>query len=208
MKTLRTLIATTTLTLLLFSCGGTAEILSTPVENIDSSPLKVSELTKAEKQNWGHLDLVKDTIPGMSVDKAYAEIIKNKKGKSVIVAVIDSGIDIDHEDLDDVIWTNRKEIPNNGKDDDKNGYVDDVHGWNFLGGKDGKLVVAGPFFGNGDLRGLYIFNVKTIEEAEALTNSDPAIQAGSLIMELHPWYGSAALMKVNEIHEMLPRKEF
>ena len=69
----------------------------------------------------------------MSVDKAYAEIIKNKKGKKVIVAVIDSGIDIDHEDLNDVIWTNKGEIPNNGKDDDKNGYVDDVHGWNFLG---------------------------------------------------------------------------
>ncbi|WP_341214707.1 S8 family peptidase [uncultured Wocania sp.] len=118
---------------ILYSCGSTASIISTPVENIDTVPLKVSELTEAEKQNWGHLDLIKDTIPGMSVDKAYAEIIKNKKGKSVIVAVIDSGIDIDHEDLDDVIWTNRKEIPNNGKDDDKNGYVDDIHGWNFLG---------------------------------------------------------------------------
>lgn len=116
-----------------YGCGGTADILSTPVENIDTIPLKVSELTEDEKQNWGHLDLIKDTIPGMSVDKAYAEIIKNKKGKSVIVAVIDSGIDIDHEDLDGVVWTNPKEIPNNGKDDDKNGYVDDIHGWNFLG---------------------------------------------------------------------------
>ena len=94
-----------------------------------SSPLKVSELTEAEKQNWGHLDLEKDTIPGMSVDKAYSEIIKNKKGVKVIVAVIDSGIDIDHEDLDGVIWANKDEIPNNGKDDDNNGYVDDIHGW-------------------------------------------------------------------------------
>ncbi|WOD44994.1 S8 family peptidase [Hwangdonia lutea] len=116
-----------------YGCGGTANIISTPVENIDAIPLKVSELTEAEKQNWGHLDLVQDTIPGMSVDKAYAEIIKNKKGKSVIVAVIDSGIDIDHEDLNANIWTNTKEIPNNGKDDDNNGYVDDIHGWNFLG---------------------------------------------------------------------------
>lgn len=74
--------------------------------------------------------------------------------------------------------------------------------------KEGKLVVAGPFLDGGEIRGIYIFNVKTIEEAEALTNSDPAIKAGSLIMELHPWYGSAALMKVNEIHGMLPRKEF
>jgi subtilisin family serine protease len=119
--------------LLLVGCGSTSPILSTPIENIDNSPLKVMQLTEAEKKNWGHLDLVSDTIPGMSVDKAYAEIIKNKKGKKVIVAVIDSGIDIDHEDLDDVIWTNKKEIPNNGKDDDNNGYVDDIHGWNFLG---------------------------------------------------------------------------
>ncbi|WP_430467126.1 S8 family serine peptidase [Winogradskyella ouciana] len=118
---------------LMVGCGGTADILSTPVENIDTSPLKVTELTEAEKKNWGHLDLVRDTIPGMAVDRAYEEIIKGKKGKKVIVAVIDSGIDIDHEDLDDVIWTNEDEIPNNGKDDDNNGYVDDIHGWNFLG---------------------------------------------------------------------------
>ena len=117
---------------ILSGCGS-ADILSTPIENIDNTPLKVSELTEAEKHNWGHLDLVKDTIPGMSVDKAYSEIIKDKKGKTVIVAVIDTGIDIDHEDLDDVVWTNSKEIANNNKDDDGNGYVDDIHGWNFLG---------------------------------------------------------------------------
>ncbi|WP_299129196.1 S8 family peptidase [uncultured Winogradskyella sp.] len=117
----------------LFGCGSTADILTTPIENIDTSPLKVTDLTDAEKKNWGHLDLERDTIPGMAVDRAYSEIIKGKKGTKVIVAVIDSGIDIDHEDLDDVIWTNQDEIPNNGKDDDKNGYVDDIHGWNFLG---------------------------------------------------------------------------
>ena len=118
---------------LIYGCGSTAPILSTPIENIDSSPIKVSELTEQEKHTWGHLDLVKDTIPGMSVDKAYQDIIKNKKGETVIVAVIDTGIDINHEDLDGVMWTNTKEIPNNGIDDDKNGYVDDIHGWNFLG---------------------------------------------------------------------------
>lgn len=119
---------------LIFGCGGASTgVLSTPIENIDTMPLKVSELTETQKNSWGHLDLSKDTIPGMSIDKAYNEIIKNKKGQTTIVAVIDSGIDIDHEDLDDVIWTNTKEIPNNGKDDDNNGYVDDIHGWNFLG---------------------------------------------------------------------------
>ncbi|MDC6350666.1 S8 family serine peptidase [Zeaxanthinibacter sp. PT1] len=118
--------------LLMVSCGGTS-IVSTPVENIDNVPLKTAELTQAEKENWGHLDLIKDTIPGMSVDKAYREIIGNKKGETVIVAVLDAGVDLEHEDLDGVIWTNSDEKPGNGVDDDKNGYVDDVHGYNFLG---------------------------------------------------------------------------
>lgn len=118
---------------ILSSCGGGAPIISTPIENIDTTPIKEAPLTEAEAQNWGHLDLVKDTIPGMSVDKAYAEIIKGNKGQKIIVAVIDSGIDIEHEDLDGVLWTNKGEIAGNGIDDDKNGYVDDIHGWNFLG---------------------------------------------------------------------------
>jgi len=116
----------------LFGCGG-SEIISTPVENIDSSPLKIMPLTEEELRTWSHLDLIKDTIPGMSVEKAYSEIIKNKKGKTIIVAVIDSGIDIEHEDLDGVLWTNTDEIPNNGIDDDNNGYIDYIHGWNFIG---------------------------------------------------------------------------
>ncbi|MFC4722820.1 S8 family peptidase [Geojedonia litorea] len=118
--------------LTLDSCKSTS-VISTPIEAIDNIPLKVSELTEDELKVWGHLDLAKDTIPGMSLDKAYNDIIKNKKGETTIVAVIDTGIDIDHEDLNEVIWTNQGEIPNNGKDDDQNGYVDDIHGWNFLG---------------------------------------------------------------------------
>ena len=70
---------------------------------------------------------------------------------------------------------------------------------------DGKLVIAGPFADNGPLRGIYIFDVATVAEAEALTRSDPAIQAGSLVMELHPWYGSAALMMVNGIHRQIEK---
>lgn len=73
--------------------------------------------------------------------------------------------------------------------------------------QEGKLVLAGPFLGNQDLRGIYIFNVETIEEAQTLTSSDPAIQAGVLEMDLMEWYGSAALMAVNEIHNSLSKKE-
>lgn len=118
--------------LLLAGCGSVT-MVSTPIENIDTVPLKISELTEQEKENWGHLDLISDTIPGMSVDKAYDQLIMNKKGETVIVAVLDSGIDLMHEDLDDNLWTNSGEKPGNGKDDDKNGYVDDIHGYNFLG---------------------------------------------------------------------------
>lgn len=133
MNTFKLLTVSAFAAVLFYGCGSTAPIISTPIENIDTSPLKVSELTEEELRVWGHLDLAQDTIPGMSVNKAYSEIIKDNKGETVIVAVIDTGIDIDHEDLSSVIWTNPKEKPNNGIDDDKNGYVDDMHGWNFLG---------------------------------------------------------------------------
>lgn len=72
----------------------------------------------------------------------------------------------------------------------------------------GKLAIAGPFFDDGDLRGIYIFAVESIQEAEELTQSDPAIQAGSLVMELKEWYGSAALMAVNDIHNEITKIEF
>lgn len=119
--------------LLLQSCSGVPAILSTPIQNIDSTPVKTSELSENELKNWMHLDLVADTIPGMSTNKAYTELLNGRTGTKVIVGVVDSGVDIEQEDLAAVIWTNKKEIPNNGKDDDNNGYVDDIHGWNFLG---------------------------------------------------------------------------
>jgi len=70
---------------------------------------------------------------------------------------------------------------------------------------EGKLVLAGPFADNGELRGIYIFDVATVAEAETLTRTDPAILAGQLVMELHPWYGSAALMMVNEVHSKIQK---
>jgi subtilisin family serine protease len=94
----------------------------------------------AAPENWYNLDPKADGVSGMSTEKAYEEILKGKKGETGIVAVIDSGVDFDHEDLKDVMWKNPGEIAGNGIDDDKNGYVDDVYGWNFIGGKDGKSV--------------------------------------------------------------------
>ncbi len=71
--------------------------------------------------------------------------------------------------------------------------------------EEGKLVLAGPFLNDGELRGIYIFNVSTVEEAKALTETDPAIKQGRLVMELHPWYGSAAVMQVNEVHNKIAK---
>lgn len=71
----------------------------------------------------------------------------------------------------------------------------------------GKLVLAGPFLDEFEIKGIYLFNVASLEEARALTETDPAVQAGRLVMELHPWYGTAAIMKANEIHSKMADKE-
>jgi len=90
-------------------------------------------------ENWFNLDQGKDGVQGVSTEKMYETILKDRKGVEVIVAVIDSGVDYEHEDLKNVMWVNPGEIAGNGKDDDGNGYIDDVHGWNFIGGKDGNV---------------------------------------------------------------------
>ena len=91
-------------------------------------------------KNWFNLDLSKDGVPGVSTERTYQELLKGKKSKTVVVAVLDSGVDYEHEDLKDIMWVNEDEIPGNGIDDDKNGYIDDIHGWNFLGNAKGEDV--------------------------------------------------------------------
>ena len=96
---------------------------------------------QAVPKTWYQLDIAKDSFYGISLNKAYDFLRNNqKKPQPVIVAVLDSGIDTTHEDLRPVLWRNPKEIPGNGIDDDGNGYVDDVYGWNFLGNKDGRNI--------------------------------------------------------------------
>lgn len=99
-----------------------------------------------------------------------------------------------------------KEGPNRDRDSTESAELQRAHMANITRmAEEGKLVVAGPFFDDWEVKGIYIFAVESIEEAEQLTNSDPAIQAGSLVMELHPWYGSAAMMKINEMHLKLTK---
>jgi subtilisin family serine protease len=149
MRTLKPIYISAVAALVLASCGS-SKMISTPIANVDNQPLKITPLAEKDLKRWSHLDLVKDTVPGMSVDKAYAELLKGKKSSTVIVGIVDSGVDIRHEDLQGQIWTNPKEIANNGKDDDNNGYIDDMHGWNFLGDSNDerlektRIVAKGP----------------------------------------------------------------
>ncbi len=92
-------------------------------------------------ENWYHLSPEKSGFNGIGLEEVYREFPIDQKSQPVIVAVLDTGVDIDHEDLKDVIWVNADEIPDNGQDDDENGYVDDVHGWNFIGSADGSNVI-------------------------------------------------------------------
>jgi subtilisin family serine protease len=92
-----------------------------------------ASLGQKAELNWYNKSPKADKVYGTGADKAY-ELLKDKKAQEVIVAVIDSGVEVDHPDLKDVIWINKDEVPGNGVDDDNNGYIDDVHGWSFLGG--------------------------------------------------------------------------
>ena len=94
---------------------------------------------QAQEEGWHMLDPQDDQVQGISTEKAYKEVLAGKESQEVIVAVIDGGVDDRHEDLIDVMWVNSDEIAGNGIDDDKNGYIDDVHGWNFIGGKEGNV---------------------------------------------------------------------
>lgn len=99
-----------------------------------------TELLKNPSYNWFNQDAAQNHTLGISTDRTYLELLRNRKPQRVIVAVIDGGVDTSHEDLAGVIWQNKKEIAGNHLDDDHNGYADDVHGWDFIGGKNGADV--------------------------------------------------------------------
>ena len=101
--------------------------------------ITIASYAQTETKQWYLLDSATNGVDGISLNKTY-DFLKGKKSTPVIVAVIDGGIDTTHEDLKRILWTNKKEIPGNGIDDDHNGYVDDVHGWNFLGNKNGEDI--------------------------------------------------------------------
>ena len=133
MKILKPLFYTAAVAITFASCKSVSSIpVPAGYDTVVSITAKKTPLTDAEAKSWGHLDLATDTIPGMSVDKAY-QFLGSRKATMVVVGIVDAGTDLKHEDLVDVAWVNPKEIAGNGIDDDKNGYVDDINGWNFLG---------------------------------------------------------------------------
>ena len=106
-----------------------------------SAPAAVHAQADTAASNWHLLDPTADRVPGISAERTYRELLAGRAPRdTVIVAIIDSGVEIDHPDLDGVIWTNRREVAGNNRDDDGNGYVDDIHGWDFIGGRDGRDV--------------------------------------------------------------------
>jgi len=118
----------------------TIVLFSTPTFAQSTDSIKAKSKESVPK-NWHQLDFGTSGFQGISLDNAYEFLHRQGlTSKKVLVAVIDSGIDTLHEDLKPVLWVNKREILGNNKDDDKNGYVDDIHGWNFIGGKDGKNV--------------------------------------------------------------------
>jgi subtilisin family serine protease len=123
----------------------TTILLATIVLNLTAFS---QDSVKTVPNNWHLLDRTETGFNGISLDKAYKALqASSRKSTTITVAVIDSGIDTLHEDLKPILWTNPKEVPGNGKDDDRNGFIDDVHGWNFLGGKDGRNVKEDSYEG-------------------------------------------------------------
>jgi len=116
-------------------------LLGISLLNLNHPYADAQSYTTRPPHGWQLMDFATDNVYGAEVNKAYQELLKGKKSHPVIVAVIDGGLDTAQEDLRGHIWINPGEIPNNGIDDDHNGYVDDVHGWNFIGGKNGKNII-------------------------------------------------------------------
>ena len=177
MNTIKPIYISTFAFLALVGCGTAKQVTSASTSSFTAitAPLNIKKkapLAENDLKRWSHLDIVTDTIPGMSVDRAYAELLKGKKGVPVIVGIVDSGVDIEHEDLKSVLWTNAKEIAGNGIDDDKNGYIDDMHGWNFLGDSTKENLEYERI-----IKDKSLVDEKTYQEAKALNDKKVAESA-------------------------------
>ena len=165
--------------------------------------------TLSNNRNWQLTDFTSSGFYGISLDKAYSTILPTLKPKrKIIVAVIDSGVDTLHEDLKSILWKNKNEIPGNRIDDDHNGYVDDIYGWNFIGGKDGKNVTKDSYEG---ARVYYkykkLFDGKSIEETSLNNDQLTAFKnykKAKEILEIQAKEASMYVMILKDIVTKLP----
>ena len=184
------------LLLIFFVKCGTLKFSSDPIVVNDQNKGK-EKVDEGEKKNWFLLDLNKDSIPGMSVNKAKEELLKNNKGSSVIVAVIDSGVDIEHSLISESTWVNKKEIPNNNIDDDKNGYVDDINGWNFLGKSDKENMEYVRLIRNTS-KNDSLYNIYKTEIEEVKNTSNQRIERGKDLIKKYTKYDSIIRSVLNK----------
>ena len=144
----------------------------------------------------------------LSCNSAEKKEDENIQSSSTFDEELASRLEADQYGMSTYVMAFLKEGPNRGQDSIEAAALQKAHMDNIGRMAElGKLVLAGPFLDEGDIRGIYIFDVATVEEAEELTNSDPAIQAGRLVMELHPWYGSAGVKEINIIHKKIIKEE-
>lgn len=143
----------------------------------------------------------------MLTHDSYSQNTAGKSPKSTYNEKLAKKLGADDYGMKKYVMAFLKKGPNTIKDSTERSQLQLAHLKNIERmAKEGKLVVAGPFLDKSEIRGIYIFNVETVEEARKLTETDPAIIAGSLMMELHPWYGSAALMECVNLHDSLTKK--
>lgn len=156
-------------------------------------------LNAQHESNWHLRDVQQDGVCGTSVYKAHKDLLNNKKPqKKIIVAVLDSGVDINHEDFEGRIWTNEKEIADNGIDDDRNGYIDDVNGWNFLGNANGDMVI--------DDNLEFVRMIAAFEKKSSLTSEEKALYKKLKKEHEEAYNGSKQeLEAIGQINEIYPK---
>lgn len=140
-------------------------------------------------------------------DTADDSLAQNKSAELIYDSVLAKKYGADKYGMKKYIFAYLKQGPNRNQDSAEVAQIQKGHMENINRLADeGKLVLAGPFFDDTEIRGIFLFDVETLAEAEALINSDPAVKSGRLIMELHPWYGSAGLKAVTEIHRKISKE--
>ncbi len=185
--TIRLKLTSLLLILIFIGCSSSKE-LTTPAEtisDIEDSASAYGDVELSATEDWHLTSTSKDPFYGTGVQKAYEELLADKTPeKEVIVAIIDSGTDIDHEDLSGNIWVNEDEIAGNGIDDDGNGYIDDIHGWNFIGGADGQNVDEDTY----EITRLYVKLSEKYADADISTLSSEEMDEYNYYLEIKEDY--------------------